>query len=163
LIGLNGNSAMLTRRQATVTIGAAAALLTFRANAAGTRPTVTLHKDPTCSCCTAWGKHIEEAGFPVTVIESQSLKALNAKLGVPEDLAGCHTATVEGYVLEGHVPASALERLLRERPEAIGLSVPGMPAGSPGMGGDPEIYQVTLFTSSDRRAFARYKGAELLD
>lgn len=153
---------MLTRRQVMGAIGAAAALAKMRPANAATHPAVTLHKDPSCTCCTAWGKHIEAAGFPVTVVETSSLKTLKAQLGVPDDLAGCHTALVEGYVLEGHVPAAALQRLLRERPAAIGLSVPGMPAGSPGMGGEPEVYEVTLFSSGSRSSFARFKGAEQL-
>lgn len=152
---------MLTRRQAIGGIAAAAMLTAHRAFAED-RPAVTLHKDPNCGCCAKWGKHIEAAGFPVTVIDTPGLKALKARLGVPEDLASCHTATVGGYVLEGHVPASALMRLLRERPEAIGLAVPGMPAGSPGMGGAPETYEVTLFTRSSRRSYARYKGTDEL-
>lgn len=153
---------MLNRRQVMGAIGAAVALPAVSPASAGGRPAVILHKDPSCTCCTAWGKHIEAAGFPVTVVEASSLKTLKAQLGVPDDLAGCHTALVEGYVLEGHVPAAALERMLRERPAAIGLSVPGMPAGSPGMGGEPEVYEVTLFSSGGRSSFARFKGSELL-
>ena len=151
---------MLTRRQAIGSIGAAAAVLTAGSAFAEERPTVTLHKNPSCNCCAAWGKHINAAGFPVTVIDAPDIKALKTQYGVPEDLASCHTAIVDGYVLEGHVPASALVRLLRERPEASGLAVPGMPAGSPGMGGAPELYEVTLFTRGSRRSYARYKGTD---
>ncbi len=151
---------MFTRRQAIGTIGAAAVSLAAPAAFASGRPSVTLHKDPNCGCCTDWGKHIEAAGFPVTVINSPNVKALKRQVGVPLDLAGCHTAEVSGYIIEGHVPAAALQRLLDERPEAIGLAVAGMPAGSPGMGGEPEAYDVVLFTSTSRSVYGRFKGPE---
>ncbi len=103
------------------------------------------------------------AGFPVTVIDTPDLKSLKARLGVPADLAGCHSSEVAGYVIEGHVPAAAVRRLLAERPAATGLAVPGMPAGSPGMGGEPAIYEVTLFARDQRSSYARYRGAELVE
>jgi len=151
---------MFTRRQAVGAIGAAMVSFIAPAGFANTRPTVTLHKDPNCGCCTEWGKHIEAAGFPITVLNSPDLKALKRQFSVPQDLAGCHTAEVAGYVLEGHVPVAALQRLLDERPVAIGLAVAGMPAGSPGMGGEPEAYDVVLFTATSRSAYGRFKGAE---
>ena len=151
---------MFTRRRAIGTIGAAAASFAAPAAFANSRPTVTLHKDPSCGCCTDWGNHIEAAGFPVTVVNSPNVKALKRQVGVPQDLAGCHTAEVGGYILEGHVPAAALQRLLDERPDAIGLAVAGMPAGSPGMGGEPEAYDVVLFTRTSRSVYGRFKGIE---
>jgi hypothetical protein len=84
------------------------------------------------------------------------------RLGVPQALAACHTAEVDGYVIEGHVPAAAIKQLLAERPQAKGLAVPGMPVGSPGMeveGSEPEIYAVILFGLSGQRTFGRYRGA----
>ena len=101
---------------------------------------VTVRKDPTCSCCTGWADHLRAEGFPVTEVATSDLKAVKTRLGVPTDLSGCHTAEVGGYAIEGHVPAVAIKRLLAERPVATGLAVPGMPAGSPGMGGEPEVY-----------------------
>ena len=89
------------------------------------------------------------------------LDALKAKLGVPRALASCHTAQVGGYVIEGHVPAGAIKRLLTEKPKGIGLAVPGMPVGSPGMeveGAEPDTYDVVLFGAAERRTFARYRG-----
>jgi hypothetical protein len=128
-------------------------------------PRMVVTKDPSCGCCRAWAEHVRAAGFPIEVVESASVGRLKARLGVPQDLAGCHTAEVGGYVVEGHVPAAAIRRLLEERPAAIGLAVPGMPVGSPGMeveGSPPETYEVVLFGPSGRRRFARYRAAEEL-
>lgn len=133
------------------------------AGLAGDLPVVTVTRDPTCGCCTAWAEHIEAAGFPVQIVETHELNRLKHRLGVPRPLHSCHTAEVDGYVIEGHVPAAALERLLTERPSATGLAVPGMPAGSPGMdfpGVTPEIYEVFLFGPSGQQVFARFRGAE---
>jgi hypothetical protein len=128
-------------------------------------PRMVVTKDPSCGCCRAWAEHVRAAGFPIEVVESASVGRLKVRLGVPQDLAGCHTAEVGGYVVEGHVPAAAIRRLLEERPAAIGLAVPGMPVGSPGMeveGSPPETYEVVLFGPSGRRRFARYRAAEEL-
>lgn len=97
-------------------------------------------KDPDCSCCAAWIDIIESEGFAasVDVLDYDALQAHKAASGIPADMVSCHTAHVEGYVIEGHVPAADVRRLLAERPEAIGLSVPGMPYGSPGMGPENE-------------------------
>ncbi|MRX49400.1 DUF411 domain-containing protein [Paracoccus sp. S-4012] len=125
-------------------------------------PPMTVTKDPSCGCCGDWIEHLRSAGFPVRVIESDDVLALKQRLGVPHDLASCHTAEVDGYVVEGHVPASAIQRLLAERPEATGLAVPGMPGGSPGMdypGVAPERYEVVLFGPTGLETFARFRGA----
>jgi hypothetical protein len=106
-------------------------------------------------------RHLKDAGFAVTVEETTDLQPIKKRLGVPADLAACHTAEVDGYVLEGHVPAAAVRRLLEKRPTAIGLAVPGMPAGSPGMeGGVPQRYDVVLFGAAGRRPFMRFVGAK---
>jgi hypothetical protein len=152
----------VSRRAALHLIGAVATLAAAPRGRAEALPMVTVNKDPSCSCCTGWADHVRVAGFPVTVVTATNLKATRARLGVPDDLAGCHTAEVDGYVVEGHVPASAIKRLLAERPAATGLAVPGMPAGSPGMGGDPEVYEVTLFRADGRQSFGRYRGADAL-
>ena len=123
-------------------------------------PLVNVSKDPSCGCCDGWAAHIEAAGFPVRVVESADMASLKRRLGVPADLASCHTAEVNGYVVEGHVPAAAIRRLLAERPDAVGLAVPGMPAGSPGMdfpGVDPEPYEAFLFGQTTR-SFGRFLG-----
>ena len=98
---------------------------------------MTVIETPLCGCCTTWAERMREAGFVVTVEEREDLAPVRHAAGVPDAVRGCHTATVAGYVLEGHVPAAAVERLLAERPAITGLSVPGMPEGSPGMGDDP--------------------------
>jgi hypothetical protein len=124
---------------------------------------VTVNKDPNCGCCAAWADHLRAAGFPVKVAERSDMRAVKARLGVPDDLASCHTAEVAGYVLEGHVPASAVIRLLREKPQGKGLAVPGMPTGAPGMeGGAPETYEVMLFGGQAPLPFATYRGGDLL-
>jgi len=110
----------------------AGALLLF-ASAAVAQPLVEMHKDPNCGCCTAWAEHLEAAGFEVQVTETRDLRSVKIAHGVTPELASCHTATVEGYVIEGHVPAADIKRLLEEQPDVAGLAVPGMPHGSPGM------------------------------
>jgi hypothetical protein len=127
---------------------------------AGERPSVRVHKDPDCGCCNGWVTHLKQAGFAVAAIDTDRLSAVKARLGVPPELASCHTAEIGDYVIEGHVPAVAIDRLLAERPQAKGLAVPGMPIGSPGMeGGEPETYDVMLFGAAGARSYGRFKGA----
>lgn len=127
--------------------------------AAAELPKVIVYKDPNCGCCQKWAEHVIAAGFPVDVIARNDMRAVKAKLGVPEDLGSCHTALVAGYVIEGHVPAAAVLRLLEQKPSAIGLAAPGMPAGSPGMEGDrAEVFEVFLFDGTGRSSFGRYRG-----
>ena len=95
--------------------------------------TIQVYKTPTCGCCTKWIDHLREAGFNVEATDMPDLSSLKAMNGISIELSSCHTAIVEGYVLEGHVPASDVRRLLAERPKIAGLAVPGMPMGSPGM------------------------------
>lgn len=119
-------------------------------------PTVTVYKTPTCGCCTLWADHMEEEGFTVERIDVPSLADVKARLGVPAQLGSCHTALVGDVVVEGHVPAEDVRRFLAEPPpEAIGLAVPGMPIGSPGME-DPrrpaQEYDVYMFTRDGRAA-----------
>ena len=105
-------------------------------------------KDPNCGCCKDWIAHLEKNGFSVTVSDEGNNSA-RARLGMPKKFASCHTGLVQGYVIEGHVPAADVLRLLKERPKSLGLAVPGMPVGSPGMdgpvyGGRIDAYQVLL-------------------
>lgn len=104
--------------------------------------------NPTCSCCIDWVKHLEENGFTPRVNSSTpgELAAVKQKLGIPDAVASCHTAEIGGYAIEGHVPADDVKRLLEEKPDAVGLAVPGMPIGSPGMeyGDVKEPYEVLL-------------------
>lgn len=155
------SDAMPSRR--TVVVGLAASLSLARAALAEGLPTVAVTKDPSCGCCGKWVAHLREAGFAVTVTEGP-VNPVKARLGVPRDLASCHTAQVGDYVIEGHVPAGAIKRLLLEKPQATGLAVPGMPVGSPGMeveGTEPDTYEVVLFGPAGRSAFARYRGGEV--
>lgn len=109
-------------------------------------PEVTVYKNASCGCCTAWVDHLRAAGFRVTVHNLDDLSETNAMLGVPPRLVACHTAVLKGYVIEGHVPAADIKRLLAQHPRVAGLAVPGMPAGSPGMEGPrKEAYQVLAF------------------
>ncbi len=105
-----------------------------------------VYKSPWCGCCGKWVDHVRAGGFAVKVEEVEDVDPIKARLGVPEELASCHTAEVDGYVVEGHVPVTDIRRLLAERPDARGLAVPGMPMGSPGMEGDvKEPYNVLIF------------------
>lgn len=147
----------ISRRQTIIALGAVAIVPSgVLAGTSQSPPTIAVTKDPNCSCCAGWVDHLKAAGFPVTVTTSTEMKATKLRLGVPDDLASCHTAEVEGYVVEGHVPASAIQRLLAEKPDGAGLAVPGMPAGSPGMGGAPAPFDVILFSSGSRKTFGRY-------
>lgn len=135
------------------------------AQQAGTpRTLVEVWKDPSCGCCKDWVSHLEANGFSVKVNETGN-GAMRAKLGIPPKLGSCHTALVGGYAVEGHVPAQDIRRLLKEKPQAVGLTVPGMPVGSPGMDGrvygdrrDP--YDVLLvLKTGDTRVFASHNKA----
>src|SRR5262245_22397247 len=106
---------------------------------------------------------VQQAGFTVKTIETAELDPVKTRLGVPNDLAACHTAQIEGYVIEGHVPAVGLKRFLNDKPSAIGLAVPGMPVGSPGMeGGSAEPYDVVMFGPAGRRTYMRFVGDRAL-
>ncbi|WP_441277204.1 DUF411 domain-containing protein [Tardiphaga sp. 172_B4_N1_3] len=151
----------MTRRNALAMLAAGLAMPLRDARAETT--TVLVHKDPDCGCCTGWVKHLQGAGFVVTVEEAADLRPIRARLRVPQSLSSCHTAEVSGYVIEGHVPAVAILRLLETRPAALGLAVPGMPAGSPGMeGGTPKLYDVTLFATDGQRPFMRFLGTRIV-
>jgi len=110
--------------------------------------TVVVYKTPTCGCCGKWVEHLQKAGFTVTVHDMNDLSYIKSNNGVDGRIASCHTALVDGYVIEGHVPAEQIRRLLTERPDVTGLAVPGMPIGSPGMeveSGRVDPYDVLAF------------------
>jgi hypothetical protein len=122
--------------------------------AAPAAPTLEVWKNRGCVCCSAWARRFEQAGFAVRVHELDDVTPVRAAAGVPADLAGCHTAKVEGYVVEGHVPVADVQRLLAERPAVLGLAVPGMPSGAPGMEveGEPaEPFWVYAFAADGSR------------
>lgn len=148
----------VSRRSA---LGIVAALFVPATSLAAQAPAIRVHKDPNCGCCSGWVRHLEAAGFSVAVREETDLQRIRKRLGVPGDLVACHTAEADGYVIEGHVPAAAIRRLLKDRPAAIGVAVPGMPTGSPGMeGGVPERYVVVLFGPSGRRNYMQFEGLQ---
>lgn len=129
-------------------------------------PLLTVYATPQCGCCRLWVHHMEDEGFRVETEYVESLAPVKAQYGIPDTLSACHTGVVDGYIIEGHVPAGAVKRLLAERPEgAAGLSVPGMPIGSPGMEAEgiaPDTYDVLLVSGGEARPFARYEGGRLL-
>ncbi|MDO3721279.1 DUF411 domain-containing protein [Marinobacter sp. chi1] len=120
---------------------------------------IHVYKSPTCGCCADWVEHLEANGFDVEVTDTNDLNPIKVEAGLSRGLASCHTAFVGDYVIEGHVPASDIHRLLKEAPQARGLTVPGMPVGSPGMemGDRKDPYQVLLFNEQGQtRVFADY-------
>lgn len=122
----------------TLLAGATLALTGFAAGpllASATAETVTLYKDPNCGCCQNYADYLRKNGFEVKVVPTNNLGEITAKAGIPADFAGCHTFKIGHYAFGGHIPIAILTRFLNERPQLIGLTVPGMPAGSPGMGG----------------------------
>lgn len=123
-----------SRRHLLLALLAAGAGRQVWAQAPKQRHVLKVWKDPNCGCCKDWITHLEQNGFQVTV-ENKGNTAARARFGLPERLGSCHTALVDGYVVEGHVPAADIQRLLKLRPTALGLAVPGMPIGSPGMDG----------------------------
>jgi len=127
----------MTRRTALVRAGAALAgsALAGTGLYAGDLPAMEVVKTPTCGCCTAWVSMARKAGFDVTVTDTTDYAGMKKAAGVPRRLASCHTARIGGYVVEGHVPFAAIRALLQDQPDIVGISVPGMPADSPGMGG----------------------------
>lgn len=110
---------------------------------AGEKPEVVVYKNPWCGCCEEWAEALRKDGYPVVTHDQEDLSHTKSAAGVPDDMESCHTAKVDGYVLEGHVPLEAISKLLSERPAIAGLAVPGMPQGSLGMGDDPNArYEV---------------------
>jgi len=134
---------------------------TSASTTAQAKPEVVMYKPPTCDCCTGWAEHLRREGFTVVVHKSEEMDAIKAEHGVTRQLASCHTALVDGYVIEGHVPAADVERLLKDRPaDVVGLTAPGMPQKAPGMqsvGLPPKGYDVLAFDKDGRSTvFHRY-------
>lgn len=132
---------------------------TFLSTAAlAEEPKVTVYKSPTCGCCTKWITHLRENGFEVEPVDLDDLRMIKSMSGIQPEQASCHTAQVDGYVIEGHVPADDIRRLLAEHPDARGLAVPGMPMGSPGMDTPtPQHYRVLLIgKDGDTEVFAQH-------
>ena len=129
----------------TLLSGASLAAALFGVTSYAAETTIDVYKSPTCGCCTKWIDHLRANGFTVRALDVSNNDAARKGAGIPAALGSCHTALVNGYAIEGHVPAQDIKRLLKERPKAIGLTVPGMPMGSPGMEGPrSEPYNVLL-------------------
>ncbi|MEL7313198.1 MAG: DUF411 domain-containing protein [Pseudomonadota bacterium] len=126
---------------------------------------ITVYKSPTCGCCKQWIAHLQENGFNVLAVDSDDMSAVKAQFEVPEELRSCHTARINGYTVEGHVPAEDILAMLENAPEAKGLSVPGMPVGSPGMevGDRVDPYEVIQFSSEGNEVVASYGEPSAVD
>ncbi|MDQ3673257.1 MAG: DUF411 domain-containing protein [Gemmatimonadota bacterium] len=151
-VGLLSGMVMLV-----VSTGAAAHGPT-EAHALSKDPTITVYRDPSCGCCTKWIEHLVKHGFRVNDKKSAEMTEIKRGLGVPESLESCHTGVVNGYVIEGHVPAADIKRLLKAKPKVAGLAVPGMPMGSPGMEGPrTDRYDVLSFDKRGKtRVYAKH-------
>lgn len=149
-----------TSATATATATASAIAVTSEATIDPELPLAVVHKTASCGCCGVWADHLKAAGFPVEIRDTDDMHPVKRRLGVPAGKASCHTAEIGGYVVEGHVPASDIKRLLKERPTARGLALPGMPAGSPGMempDGHVQPYTVELvLADGSTQAFAQH-------
>jgi hypothetical protein len=125
-------------------------------------PKIVVHKSDSCGCCKLWVTHLEKAGFAVQVITEDNLGPIKERVGIPYGKGSCHTGLVDGYFVEGHVPAKEIHRLLRERPKAKGLTVPAMPAGSPGMevpSGQVDPYDVLLVAKDGSTSVYAHYGS----
>jgi hypothetical protein len=153
-------SAFIRRGLLSVAMSAVAAASASTTLLADDAKRVIVHRSATCGCCKAWSAHLRNAGFAVYVIDEADMSSVKERLGVPRELASCHTAEVDGYVVEGHVPVESIKRLLAEKPKALGLSTPGMPAGSPGMEGpgESDLYEVLLFDHVGERSYGKFQG-----
>ena len=154
----------LSRRMILIGGTAMLAASPLKALAQGAGPAIHVMKDPNCGCCSAWIEILENDGFAVTTERSLGTLLMRYKLenGIPQEMASCHTGSIDGYMIEGHVPVADIRRLLEERPEAVGLAVPGMPYGSPGMGpeSEREAYEVLLIRrDGSTEVFTRYAAA----
>jgi hypothetical protein len=147
---------MVTRRSLLGATAAALALGTFGRANAQRMPLATVYKNPACGCCGEWVKHMRANGFRVEIREVADVEPIRRRYGVPDFFASCHTAVLEGYAIEGHVPAGDVWRLLRERPRVRGLAVPGMVPGSPGMEGPPQAYATLAFDDRGSWVFERH-------
>lgn len=127
------------------------------ASSAADSRSAIVYRSPTCACCVAWVEYMERAGWEVTTVQTSNMAAVKAEHGVPDAAASCHTSLIGGYVVEGHVPLAAIEDLLADRPDIDGIALPGMPSGSPGMGGTLEgPLEVLSLRNGEIVAFGEY-------
>lgn len=148
-----------SRRMSLIMAGVTTA--SFMVGGAGATGKMTMHKSATCGCCSKWAARMREAGFTVEEAVEADMASVKARLAVPAAMQSCHTAEIEGYIVEGHVPADAINRLLTERPRVTGVAAPGMPMGSPGMEmGEAEVYALYLFDAASSREFGKWRGGK---
>ncbi|MGE5516105.1 MAG: DUF411 domain-containing protein [Bacteroidota bacterium] len=138
------------------TRGALALLLGLWAAPALAGETMTVYKAESCGCCGGWVDYMAAKGHPSKVVVLDDVGPTKARLKVPEAMQSCHTAVIDGYVIEGHVPAEAIDKLLADRPKVVGIAAPGMPQGSPGMSGRPEPFTVYAFGPDGAKPFMRF-------
>lgn len=142
-----GSSVKILKTAAAITIAGVVSIGT----AGATNTDITVYKDPQCPCCNKWIDHLKSNGFQVKINHDVRMEDIKTKHGLPVELGSCHTAIIDGYVVEGHVPASTIQRLLRERPPVKGIGVAGMPPGSPGMeSATPKPYNVMSFDAAGK-------------
>ena len=143
---------ILSRRQALILFATPMALVFAPHSAKAGLPSVKAYRNPGCACCEKWSGLMNDAGFAITMQDDPNLAERKTTLGVPADIAGCHTAIIGQYIIEGHVPPADIIKFLNEKLNALGLAVPGMPAESPGMeaGGTADKYDVLLFTKDGK-------------
>lgn len=139
-----------------------ASLVAMPAIGQGQKPLVEVWRSPSCGCCEQWVKHLQKNGFPTKVNSVEDTAEIRRKLGMPAELGSCHTAKVGAYTIEGHVPASDIQRLLAQKPKARGLTAPGMPAGSPGMDvpGSPPYDILLVKQDGTTELYARHPGTK---
>ena len=142
---------------ALVVLIAGTAFVTLSSRDAGALE-ITVYKNPTCGCCSKWIAHLEANGFEVVAHDMENMASVKIENGIRREFTACHTAVIDGYVIEGHVPAEDIQRLLRDRPAVAGIAVPGMPIGSPGMEGpNPRAYDVLTFDNlGNTSVYARH-------
>ena len=136
--------------------------LNVHAEEAAKPPEMTVYRSPTCGCCGKWIEHVKSHNISIKDVISDDMDAIKQKYGVPEKLASCHTAVIDGYVVEGHVPAEDIYKLMHDKPKVVGISAPGMPMGSPGMemGGRQDHFQVVSFDKDGNVAVFAEHGAK---
>lgn len=138
--------------------GTIAGIALFATGAAAATGTMAVYKDPQCGCCEQWADAMEAAGYKVEVRDEADMSAIKTRFAVPPDMEGCHTAVIDGYVIEGHVPLEAVKKLLADKPDIAGIAVPGMPSGSLGMGNDPNAsYDVYTIAKAGGQSAVYYQ------
>ncbi len=153
------NNSIFRRLGSWIAIAFIVLLATTSSAQAANLPTATVYRDPACTCCGGWIKHLQSQGFSVKNVPTNDMVAFKQEHGVTDDLASCHTAIIDGYVVEGHAPSDDIKRLLAEKPDIKGIAVPGMPVGTPGMemGNKKDSYAVVSFDKQGQtKVFKQY-------